>query len=212
MKIVSAMSANMIRVETGSFSLDFQKISPADVPANLEPAIGHKDTATLVESMIGQINLFGRQDIQLFPGDSVVLAQYRGPRLPEGATVLPEGAKIEFYVVSVLLSCPTIQDIIALAALLPSGLQDRKAWEKLGAEREELLDALGEGDEIGALTELADAVYYAAKHIEYCASLCGVDVDDAMEIARTKYKMRATPGNAKDDAAERNAVRLYIEK
>jgi hypothetical protein len=32
-------------------------------------------------------------------GEGVLVAQYRGPRLPEGATELPEGATIEWYVV-----------------------------------------------------------------------------------------------------------------
>jgi len=32
----------------------------------------------------------------------MVVAQYMGPRLPEGATTLPEGAKIEFWKVELV--------------------------------------------------------------------------------------------------------------
>ena len=47
-----------------------KKISPDMIPKDVESAIGHEDT------------------------------QYTGPRLPEGATTLPEGANIEFFEVS----------------------------------------------------------------------------------------------------------------
>lgn len=35
-----------------------------------------------------------RVNVQLHPGDSALVGQYTGPRLPEGATQLPEGARI----------------------------------------------------------------------------------------------------------------------
>ncbi len=100
----------------------------------------------------------------------------------------------------------TIEQIIELAALLPSGLGDGRAVEKMAAERTELLESLADGDTIGALTEVADAVYYAAKHIEYVASLCNITPSQALKICVAKYALRAQPGNPKNDAAERAAV------
>jgi hypothetical protein len=39
--------------------------------------------------------------VSLVPGDRVLVGQYSGTRLPEGATTLPEGATIRWLVVSV---------------------------------------------------------------------------------------------------------------
>ena len=54
-----------------------------------------------------------------------------------------------------------ITEILALAAKLPAGLNDARSADKLIAERDELVAALRSGDFVGALTEGADAVYYA---------------------------------------------------
>jgi hypothetical protein len=78
------------------------------------PVIGHVDTARLVADMLGlgpqsvpsdtDVIAAARQrpTVTLLRGDRLVVAQYRGPRLPEGATQLPEGATIEFSLVTVL--------------------------------------------------------------------------------------------------------------
>lgn len=101
---------------------------------------------------------------------------------------------------------PTLEDILVLASMLPSGLNDAQALDKLTAERDELVAALNDEDYVGALTEAADAVYYAAKHIEWVCHQVGVNLDNLMRVAAAKYSLRAVPGNPKDDAAERNAV------
>jgi len=77
-----------------------------------EPAIGHETTARLVRTRLLDIleegnavaapseleraTEFNRATIALSPGDELIVAQYRGPRLPEGAMTLPEGAKFSF--------------------------------------------------------------------------------------------------------------------
>ena len=58
-----------------------KKISPDVIPKDVESAIGHEDTARVVSDVLS-------------------VAQYTGPRLLEGATMLPEGANIEFFEVS----------------------------------------------------------------------------------------------------------------
>lgn len=60
-------------------------------------AIGHADTARIVGSMLGLHLEPSRESVALGERDGLVIAQYSGPRLPEGATELPEGARIEFW-------------------------------------------------------------------------------------------------------------------
>ena len=67
----------------------------------LESVIGHVDTAFLVGKMLGQDLPANRANVTLKPGDSMIVAQYIGPRLPEGAKELPFGARIEFRLVKV---------------------------------------------------------------------------------------------------------------
>ena len=52
--------------------------------------VGHPDTARLLGVECN------RQSVMLGPDDDLIVAQYIGPRLPEGATELPEGARIEW--------------------------------------------------------------------------------------------------------------------
>jgi hypothetical protein len=60
-------------------------------------AIGHAETAALLAEMLGVPVQTNRMNISIRPGDEVMVAQYIGPRLPEGATTLPEGAQIQFF-------------------------------------------------------------------------------------------------------------------
>lgn len=112
---------------------------------------------------------------------------------------------MEFSLISRIVS---VQDILDLAAKLPSGLNDPLAAEKMLAERAELLEAIEQkGDSLG---EAADAAYYAAKHIDYVAGLLGISVDDVFQVAQAKYALRAQSDNPKDFAAEREAVQKVI--
>ena len=95
------------------------------------------------------------------------------------------------------------EKLLEYAAELPSGVLDPRAAEKLVAERDELVNALSEGDYEGALTEGADAAYYAVKHLHFVAHRLGVSIADLFALAEAKYALRAQPGNPKDDAAER---------
>lgn len=65
-------------------------------------AIGHADTDSIVRGLLPAVTEAGKRLSVKIENwyDTVLVAQYTGPRLPEGATTLPEGAKIEFFAVS----------------------------------------------------------------------------------------------------------------
>ncbi len=93
--IVNSFSFNMVEVQ--DFMLvRAEKISCSDIPKDVVSAIGHADTARVVSGILGFEVACNRMQVSLKPGDILYLAQYKGPRLPEGATTLPEGATLEF--------------------------------------------------------------------------------------------------------------------
>ncbi len=63
-------------------------------------AVGHADTAAVFSSQLGVTVPTNRITVALNQGDVVLVGQYRGPRLPEGATTLPEGASISWCLVT----------------------------------------------------------------------------------------------------------------
>lgn len=95
-------------------------MSPGQVRDMLEgaeswiSAVGHEDLAPVLSSLIGMDIPFNRVSL---PADWIqdrrgrrghglsrrlITALYTGPRLPEGATRLPEGAQVGLYLVSPL--------------------------------------------------------------------------------------------------------------
>ena len=66
-------------------------------------AIGHADTDSIVRGLLDIKALLPgvRLSIVLEPEDCAIVAQYSGPRLPEGATSLPEGAVILWKMVTI---------------------------------------------------------------------------------------------------------------
>jgi hypothetical protein len=60
--------------------------------------IGHQDLANILGVPMN------RESIKLDSGDTLIVAQVMGGRLPEGSTTLPEGVKIQFLKVTV--ECP----------------------------------------------------------------------------------------------------------
>ena len=112
MKYLSnAFSLNMINVESFSH-VRVKRIEPSSIPEDATSAIGHADTANVVSTILGRKVPANRTNVLLTEEDTLYVAQYRGPRLPEGATTLPEGATIEFLEVTVLpetcRGCPAV--------------------------------------------------------------------------------------------------------
>jgi hypothetical protein len=67
--------------------------------AEVESAVGHADTAAVFSTLLGRPVPVNRVNIKLTQGVILLVGQYIGPRLPEGATTLPEGARIEWWTV-----------------------------------------------------------------------------------------------------------------
>lgn len=63
--------------------------------------MGHQSTASLVGMEMQRIS------VRVNPGDTVVWAQYSGPRLEEGSTTLPKNAKL----VPMIAQCLTNEDV-----------------------------------------------------------------------------------------------------
>jgi Domain of unknown function (DUF1874) len=63
--------------------------------------VGHLNTAAVYSSVLGLPIEVDKRSITLKQGDELIVGQYTGPRLPEGATVLPEGAPINWLVVTI---------------------------------------------------------------------------------------------------------------
>jgi len=96
MLLLNAFSLNMF--DPSSCFPVFREVSIDEVKAcQIESAIGHADTAVVLSNILERNIPTNRISVSLAKGDSAIVAQYIGPRLPEGATMLPEGAKIRFY-------------------------------------------------------------------------------------------------------------------
>lgn len=62
-------------------------------------AVGHETTARLFARELGIDVPYNRQTVKLERGDRALIGQYVGPRLEEGATELPDGARIEWWTI-----------------------------------------------------------------------------------------------------------------
>ena len=95
----NAFSLNMFSVEDFTL-LRIRKVAASDVPQAATSAVGHADTARVISGMLGYEIIVNRINVSLQADDVLYVAQYKGPRLAEGATQLPEGATIEFFEVT----------------------------------------------------------------------------------------------------------------
>jgi len=101
MKLLNAFSLNMAAEPQGSVS--WRAISPDEARTLLgdsfESAVGHQSTADVFASQLDCAVPCQRVTVSLSRGDRAVVGQYRGPRLEEGVTTLPEGASIVWYLI-----------------------------------------------------------------------------------------------------------------
>lgn len=105
MKLFNAFSLQMIK---GLNGCDHRIIvEPTDVynvvdklqKEGCDSYIGHPDTARILTSILGMEIPCRRVFGTIEPDETVLVARVVGGRLPEGCTKLPNGMRIEFYMV-----------------------------------------------------------------------------------------------------------------
>ncbi len=85
-------------------SVQVREVSPETAAIRVLDSVsvvGHADTAAVFASVLGCAVPTNRVTVVLHPGDELLVGQYRGPRLEEGATTLPPGATIQWLLVTV---------------------------------------------------------------------------------------------------------------
>lgn len=105
MKYLSnAFSAGMLKSLNANLRLTeiaVEKVSDLYASGDYISVVGHQDTANLFSEQLGIPVIFNRATVKLDAGDQLILGQYIGPRLPEGTTVLPEGARIVWAILEI---------------------------------------------------------------------------------------------------------------
>lgn len=104
MYITNAFSLQMLDLTEISL-ISVKPISLEEVKSmkdNLVSALGHQDIANVLSEMIGVKLPVNRISNKLEFDEPILVAQFTGGRLPEGATKLPEGFTIKFVLVKKL--------------------------------------------------------------------------------------------------------------
>lgn len=112
MILLNAFSANMIA--EFPVNIRFTEITAAEARLVLmcaaedsgeaeciRSAVGHSDTAAVFSAALNVPVPCRRETVTMARGQQAIVGQYSGPRLPEGATTLPEGASIKWLAVVV---------------------------------------------------------------------------------------------------------------
>lgn len=107
MYIANAFSLKMLPEWVAVGLIHFQRLTLEEArnyvaSQDYTSAVGHADTAVIYSQLLGISIPVSRIDAHLTPGieEHILVGQYFGPRLPEGATTLPEGAEIQWVLVS----------------------------------------------------------------------------------------------------------------
>lgn len=105
MILLNAFSLNMVKVEECSIKMkEISLLSAKEIlmSESVKSYVGHSDTCGILSSLLGVEVVFNRSTFY-FDGDNsdAIVAQYNGPRLPEGSTELPEGASFKFFMIKV---------------------------------------------------------------------------------------------------------------
>jgi hypothetical protein len=104
--ISNAFSLNMLDLEV-KHSVCITPVDPREWLAEnadhfgitVQSAVGHADTAAIFSAQLGREIAPNRVSVRLGLNTILLVGQYKGPRLPEGVTTLPEGASIEWVTV-----------------------------------------------------------------------------------------------------------------
>lgn len=89
--LANAFSLQMIDwSDRDEVTIKIKKVEKPDL-ADYTSAVGHADTANVLGVQPNRIN------VKLAKDDQLIVAQLMGGRLPEGATSLPEGFRMDFF-------------------------------------------------------------------------------------------------------------------
>ena len=102
--LTNAFSLNMLL--SFDAAIKTQEISAAQAAEmvkndGLTSAVGHNDTAAVFSTVLGMPVPMSRVTVSLAKGDVILVGQYSGIRLPEGATTLPPGSRIRWVRVTI---------------------------------------------------------------------------------------------------------------
>lgn len=98
----NAFSLNMLASLPASVQVT--EVSPGQAAARAKDSLSvvdHADTAAVFASVLGCAVPANRATVSLRAGDELLVGQYKGPRLEEGATQLPSGATIQWLLVTI---------------------------------------------------------------------------------------------------------------
>lgn len=103
MKLCNAFSLQMLNLNEES-NIKIKPVTVEQVKEILEDgfvsAIGHEDTANVLSDILEISIPCNRINISLEKGDTIIVAQFVGGRLPVGATKLPDNLKLKFLLVT----------------------------------------------------------------------------------------------------------------
>lgn len=102
MWITNAFSLNMLAEVPATVRVrGLGEAEAAELAKSASSAVGHEDTAAVFAAELGVPVPAARVTVALKKGDRALVGQYIGPRLPVGATRLPEGATIKWFIVTI---------------------------------------------------------------------------------------------------------------
>lgn len=99
--LANALSLQMLPDLPGKLVLLPMSLAQAQAIARgAESRVGHASTAVLFGHILGLTVAMNRVAVTLQPGDRLLVGQFIGARLPEGATELPPGAALRWTLVT----------------------------------------------------------------------------------------------------------------
>ena len=101
--ISNAFSLNMVNSDC---TITLKNISLNEVLGTLiaykfKSIVGHNDTAVLFSNVLG-VHIPCNRETFLLKNETLIVGQYKGPRLEEGTTKLPENSSIKWMQVEIL--------------------------------------------------------------------------------------------------------------